>query len=233
MPELTSFLNEHLFTVAILGGYLPTLIWLWFFLKVDRANPEPKRVIIGSFVFGSLAALFAIPFQGFVVKTVFFAPVIVIILLSSVEEIVKYYSVRWSAIKDVENNEPLDPLIYIITAALGFAAMENTLYLINYLNNFDLFTSALERGKRFFGATLLHTTSSAFVGLARALSYYKPGIKGIATIVGLLLAIAFHSGFNYLVTSDPPEILLAFSSVWLTLFIVIVISQIIKRTVKK
>jgi len=212
---------------------VPTLIWLFFFLKIDKDHPEPRRVIIGSFLFGSLSALFAIPFQGFVAKLAFLTPVLLIVLMATIEETVKYFSIRCSAITDVENNEPLDPLIYVITAALGFAAMENTLYLINFLNNFGLVTSFLEGSKRFVGATLLHVTASAFIGLMRSFSYYRPIVKQLMSVVGLALAIVFHSIFNLMVTHNPPLIIEAFTLVWITIFVIIILAFVAKRAVKK
>jgi RsiW-degrading membrane proteinase PrsW (M82 family) len=42
-------------TFAVLGGVLPPLIWLWFWLKEDTRRPEPKALIGLAFLSGILA----------------------------------------------------------------------------------------------------------------------------------------------------------------------------------
>ena len=40
--------------IAILGGVLPALVWLAFWLLEDRCEPEPKRYLLGTFIVGGL-----------------------------------------------------------------------------------------------------------------------------------------------------------------------------------
>ena len=40
--------------IAFLGGVLPALLWLTFWLFEDRCEPEPKRYIFFAFVMGGI-----------------------------------------------------------------------------------------------------------------------------------------------------------------------------------
>lgn len=232
LPPVTP---QTIYIYAVVGGFLPPMLWLSFFLREDKKNPEPKRVILGSFLFGCLSAIFAIPFQGlFAVLFPTATLLISIIVFATVEELAKFFSVQISAIKDRANDEPIDPIIYMLTAAIGFAAMENTLYLIDYLNDFDLLNSLLERSKRFFGATLLHILSSVFVGISLTLSYGKrKKWRPLLLPIGLVCAIALHSIFNILVTgSGSKSLLFGFALVWGALIVTLVALEFLKDFIR-
>jgi len=83
-------------------------------------------------------------------------------------------------------DEPVDFMIYMITAALGFAAIENSLFLSQKSSEIVLEIMVL----RAVGATLLHALASGFVG------FYWSRRK---IVIGLLMAAVLHSGFNYLI----------------------------------
>ncbi len=224
-----------LFVYALLGGFLPPTLWLVFWLRQDKVAPEPARVIVGAFIFGCLAALFAIPFQGLFAALFPAASLIVsIIVFAAIEELSKFYAVYMTAFKDDANDEPLDPIIYLVTSALGFAALENTLYLIDYLNNFDLVTTYIERGKRFIGATLLHTVSSSFIGIALAISFgNRPWLRRLLLPIGIAGAITLHSYFNMFVTSsDSSKVIFAFVMVWIAFVSTLVVLELFKLYLK-
>lgn len=236
LAQLPPVTPQTIYIYAVVGGFLPPMFWLWFWLREDRRDPEPRRVIVGSFLFGALSAIFAIPFQGFFALLFPTATLITsIVVFATVEELAKFISVRVSALRDVANDEALDPTIYMLTAAIGFAAMENTLYLIDYLNNFDLMNSLLERGKRFFGSTLLHIVSSAFVGIALTLSYGKrKKWRPLLLPIGIVSAITLHSLFNIFVTgSDQGSVIKAFLMVWIAAIILFVGLEFVKAYVRK
>jgi RsiW-degrading membrane proteinase PrsW (M82 family) len=36
--------------LAFIGGIIPSFLWLWFWLKEDKKNPEPKGVLTIVFI---------------------------------------------------------------------------------------------------------------------------------------------------------------------------------------
>ena len=61
----------------------------------------------------------------------------------------------------------------MITAALGFASLENTLFIIKTFSDGGILSGVDIGNMRFIGATLLHTASSAIVGAFMAFSLRK------------------------------------------------------------
>ncbi len=64
----------------------------------------------------------------------------------------------------------------------------------------DVLKTIVTGDLRFVGATLLHTLSSATIGIALALSYYSlASVRKFAAIVGVVLAITLHTLFNFFI----------------------------------
>jgi len=217
---------------AFLGGLLPALLWLWFWLKEDKARPEPKGLILLSFVVGMIAVVFALPLEK--LTAAYLAGTLVLVLWAAIEELLKYGAAYLSVLRRKEMDEPIDAVIYMITIALGFAALENTLFLLNPLTDGNIIESILTGNLRFLGATLLHTLSSATIGVAMALSFYKSKrLKWIYTTAGVILAIALHSLFNFFIMkSNGEKALVVFIAVWLGIILLLLFFEKIKRIKK-
>src|SRR5690606_23469764 len=115
-----------------------------------------------------------------------------------------------------EDNEPIDPMIYTITAALGFAALENALFILGPLADDSLTAGIITGNLRFVGASLLHVVSSAIVGAALSFSYYQSRLVRTAYVsCALVLAIFFHAAFNlFILHVENYGLAFAFGSVW-------------------
>lgn len=135
--------------------------------------------------------------------------------IAFIEEYAKYFVIRWKVLRNKEFDEPIDSMIYLVIAALGFAAFENVLILIaplitNYLSNiigqmepvidFGITQAVRLIVVRFWGATLLHTLASAVLGFFLALSFYHKGrFKYLLFPFGMVLATLLHGLFNYFI----------------------------------
>ncbi len=239
--------------IAIAGGILPSLVWLWFWLKQDREAPEPTGLIALSFFAGMAIVYFVLPLQKFVVASIIpimdmvstisdkfslLPPVeqtVRITLWAFIEEFAKYATVFLIAFKSKFFDEPLDAVIYLITAALGFAAMENTLYIFKDIATGGALEVLSNGNMRFIGATIVHIVSSALVGIAIAFSFYTPKyIKLVAVTVGIFVASLLHAYFNLsIIESDGTmKTLLVFSQFWGAILGIIVLLAIVKRIPK-
>ena len=223
MTELTPILG------AIAGGLFPALAWLWFWLRED-SHPEPRRLIALAFLAGMLTVGVVIPIQKFVApflasQTLMFS------VWSVIEEVMKFLAALATVLWRREDDEPIDAVIYMVTVALGFASIENALFLLSPLAGDTVLQTILTGNLRFVGATLLHVLSSSVVGVALALSFYKTRrAKLIYAIAGVILAAALHSTFNFLILNTAEEHLLrTFGLVWLGLVGLLAVLEYIKR----
>ena len=217
------------FVYATLGGIVPALVWVWFWTLQDRKNPEPTRLIIAAFLVGIVAVATVIPLQKFAM--VFLAGTSLVIAWAAIEEVVKYALAHFTVLAHKANNEPIDPMIYLITVALGFAAAENTLFLIDPIANGGFVESVLTGNFRFLGATLLHVLCSSLIGLALGLSFYKrPLVKFWYATVGLILAVVLHGAFNFFILkSDGAQLMQVFAFVWVGLVLLLIAFEHVKR----
>lgn len=215
---------------AVGGGILPALLWLLFWLREDRKHPEPSQRLLLSFLMGMLVVPLVIPFETAVQK-IFASQVALFIVWALIEEVGKFSSAYLSALRTKDADEPLDPIIYLITTALGFAALENTLFLIGPLTQSGIIDSLITGNLRFVGATLLHVLSSATIGIFIAFAFYKGrSYRAVQVLVGLFFAIALHASFNLLIISyEGTGTLITFGLVWCALIVFILLVERIKK----
>ncbi|MEX0672768.1 MAG: PrsW family glutamic-type intramembrane protease [Candidatus Paceibacterota bacterium] len=225
--------------LAIAGGILPALFWLWFWLREDQEHPEPTWQLIITFATGMLAAIVALELQLIQDKYFTVTFTAALFLVSAIEEVVKFAASYIAGINTRSFDEPIDAPIYLITAALGFAALENVFYLLTPLLDGNLTQGLVSGNTRFIGATLLHLLASATVGIALAFAYYKGIILRIIYVsVGLCIAIILHTAFNYLIIDsihkETPELLFAaFALVWGAIIILLLFFEKIKALTRK
>jgi len=220
--------------LSFIGGILPPLIWLWFWRKEDSKNPEPKKYIFFTFVAGMLSAISAIFVQLFIISETFQYSFLNFLLLASSEEILKFIFAYFVVLRKKVLDEPIDAIIYMITIALGFAALENMLYLWNIFNEGNLLQGIVIGNMRFVGSTLLHTASSGIIGVAIAFSFFKSrSFKKIYLFTGLALSIALHTSFNLFIIKDNQEnIFNIFAYVWIVIIVLLLFTEKIKRLKK-
>jgi len=210
-------INLETATYALFGGILPALVWLVFWLREDKKNPEPKKLILRTFLFGMGAVVIVLFFQKWVDILFPGTTLLAVILWVVLEETFKFVAAFLGGLKSTEDNEPIDPIIYMITAALGFVALENALFVVGPLIGKDVVTSVITGNLRFIGASLLHVVSSGIIGVSLAFSFLKPrGQRVIFAVLALILAIILHSGFNLAIIHwDNDGAMFAFGLVWI------------------
>lgn len=196
-------ITPNLWLPYILLGITPGIIWMFYYLREDKKNPEPKGKILQIFLWGMLATIPAICieialncafgyscsataegsslyFNPLLANTIIYNLIFVFAITAITEEACKYMVVQSQVLKNIEFDEPVDAMIYCIVGALGFASAENILFTLTSGNNpFPVVTV------RFFTAVLIHALTGGIIGYyigkvkleQMKQSQFMPGIK--------------------------------------------------------
>ncbi|MEI6280858.1 MAG: PrsW family glutamic-type intramembrane protease [bacterium] len=227
MALLTS--DPRIIVLAFVGGIIPSLLWLWFWLK-EEGHSEPKGLLTIVFILGMIAVVIVLPIQKFI-QTYVNSEEFQIILWASAEEMLKFIAVLVVIYRTKYLSEPIDWPIYLITAALGFAALENTLFLIKPLSVSGATVSLLTGQLRFLGSTLLHTIASGTIGITIGISFYMNNTRRkLYLFLGFLFAIALHSAFNFLIIrNNGNDFLQVFAFLWVVTIIIMLLFEKVRR----
>lgn len=191
--------------LPIILGLLPSFAWLVFYLEEDP-HPEPKPLIFETFLAGALITFIVLGLQFLfndfaLARGIAQYSLLSFLGLSAIEELFKFLAARAVIDRHINDlDEPVDAMIYLIVAALGFAAVENVAA-AQKAQELAFETTTL----RFIGATLLHTLSSGLLGYYWARSIIQNNIYTLYT--GFALATILHTGFNYLILRYEPAVI--------------------------
>lgn len=186
---------------------VPNFIWLKFYLKQDP-HPEPKRLIMAAFFLGGLSTVLALAggtailhladffstqSQAEIQNSLWF----MFVGVALIEELAKFLIAFLLLRRNQNFDEPIDAMIYLAVIALGFAFVENIVYLASIFSQFkgELSQVVYFVALRFIGANFLHTLSSGLLGYFWALGVVKEKFWTYI-FFGLILASLVHGSFN-------------------------------------
>jgi len=234
MTELLQ--DPKILLFAILSGVIPAIFWLWFWFKQeDEDDPEPIGLIVISFILGGLLVFLAIWLEkyscNFITCNLVGTPLThQVIIWAIIEELLKFFGIAVIIFGNSNINRPIDYPMYFIAIALGFAAFENFLYLLNPFSASGTVVGMLTGNLRFLGSTLLHAMSSAMIGSAMGLSFYLKQYRVIYILGGIICAVVLHSVFNFFIMKGSGENFLSvFGFLWVVTIINILIFEKLKR----
>ncbi len=208
---------------------LPAVVLAGYLWRADVTVREPLGTMLVTFIFGVLFAGFAavlnsiadplfsaIPFVGIVL---FFY-----LVVAPVEETVKWLAVRIYAFRRPEFNAVIDGAVYGAVAGLGFATIENAVYIGGE------YLEATQTGEGVFAATFRtaavrsfagpgHVIYSAFAGYYLGLAKYNRDRAGPIVLKGLLIAALAHGTYNTLVGVVPDLVTTVTGVAWPIAFI--------------
>jgi RsiW-degrading membrane proteinase PrsW (M82 family) len=215
---------------AILGGAVPAFLWLWFWLREEDAESrEPRGLIFLTFILGSFMVMFAVWLEKYSLNFVS-DHTNQIIVWAAIEELLKLSAVTVIILSCNCVDEPIDYPMYFIAAALGFAALENVLYLLHPLAVSGTLVGIFTGNLRFLGSTLLHLIASGMIGSALGLSFYIKEFRGLYLLGGIICAVVLHSLFNFFIMDGSGQNFLSvFGFLWVIAIINILIFEKLKR----
>jgi RsiW-degrading membrane proteinase PrsW (M82 family) len=187
----------------VLVSFTPGLFWLWFFLRLDKYRPEPKRLIAFTFLLGCLSTI-----PAGIINTFFgvggllesdpellTVAAAMLLVTGPVEEICKFSVVLWVPYRSLYFDEPMDGLVYGATASLGFASLENLFYVLNYGPGTMILRAPI--------STLAHLVLGSIWGYALGQHHSSGGKKLWLVVISLTIAAAAHALFNVTVFVFP------------------------------
>lgn len=203
-------MNSLVLVLFAILGLVPSLIWLIYYLKKDP-HPEPRHLLLEVFFAGAFSAIpaalcetglqeYYLPHFGIPVGTLWGTIIFYILGVGLCEEYFKYQAFKMPVAEHEEFNEPVDAMIYMTTAALGFAALENIGSLFNLFGKYptDLHLVGAGLGLmlgRFLTATLLHVLCSSLFGYFYAKNIIQKHSHHFP-IWALLLVATIHGTYN-------------------------------------
>ena len=113
------------------------------------------------------------------------------VVVALVEEFSKYVIVRYYAQRNSEFDEPFDGIVYAVVVAMGFAALENMLYVFQYgISNGIL---------RAFTAVPAHATFAVLMGYFMGKAKFSKTVKQKIrlNLTGLFAATIFHGLYDF------------------------------------
>jgi len=185
-----------------LSGVIPALVAMWLVDRLDRKRPEPARTRRLVTFFGMVSivpALFIevalgkwlgeqlappMTYQGASFKA--------FIIAAAVEEACKIAVVYWIVWRRPEFDERMDGIVYASRAGLGFALVENVLYLASEATLGGFLQTWILR------AVLAVPGHAMWTGMIGAMAARRRFDKrGLGLIGGYLLAVSFHGAYDF------------------------------------
>ncbi|EMA33441.1 PrsW family intramembrane metalloprotease [Haloarcula japonica] len=206
--------DQPLFAGMAILSAVPALGLAAYIYYADVTTQEPLTLLVGTFLLGVLFAGFAGVLNGFLGEPVqiigsgfglvpFLGQVFVFFLIvGPVEETVKLLAVRLYAFRDNRFDAVVDGAVYGAAAGLGFATIENALYITQ---NAEMATGTVELLAASSNITAVralagpgHVIYSAFAGYYLGLAKFNPDDAGPIVLKGLLIASLIHAVYNTL-----------------------------------
>ena len=191
--DTTTDLRGHMDFELVVVAIAPILFLAWFMYTRDRYEPEPRRLIIKTFLLGAVLVVpvIFVELLGGLLLPPSTDPLVLflhfLLVVALVEESSKYLAVRVSVYRSSHFNEPMDGLVYGAMAGLGFAAPENLLYVLSRGAALGVIRGVL--------SVPGHALWGALIGYY--LARQKLELKHRAGLRGLLFAVILHATFDY------------------------------------
>lgn len=191
--------------LIIFSALAPVAIALWYIFKKDSVQPEPTKWLAKAFWYGVLSALlsfafstplgalFGLDLDAEVYPSIIDAFADAFLLAAIPEELAKFIMLWFLLRKNPFFDERFDGIVYSVCIGMGFAGIENVMYLFNGLEDGSWISIGISRslfsipGHFFFAVLMGYYYSLYHFGIDRS-------VKGKALI--LVAPIIAHGLFD-------------------------------------
>ncbi len=196
---------------ALVIALAPALLWLASFHLRELREAAPKGHVVPTFLFGAFVAG---PSAAFIIdlSAHSFEPALnfssmalerwiyAIAIAGMAQELAVYLVVRYSLYTSPAFDEPIDGLVYMSAAGIGFASYES--YQLLQATGGEIFLSAAVSQSAI--TTLGHASFAGIMGLAMAhakFSFARHVHRSTALVVGLLAAAILNGTYHAIMDS--------------------------------
>jgi protease PrsW len=179
--------------LAVLPG-LAISFWIYF---KDRYEKEPHGLLLLAFLWGCASTVPAILGQMYFrgldkAEDLWSIALLSFGVIALTEELSKFIFLRFFAYPKRDFNEPMDGIVYGVMIGMGFATLENFLYVFNSTD--DGFAVAVGRA---LTAVPAHGAFAVLMGAYVGLAKFVPERRNQYLLYGLGLAIFFHGLYDF------------------------------------
>ena len=190
--------------LLLLPVLLPILFWGGYHYHKDRHLPEPPDRLLLAFCLGLLSAAIsralyiALGWASLRYDALALADgntlglfAYSMLVIGPVEELAKMLPFLVLILRLPEMDEPIDGIIYASFVALGYAAVENVMYLA--------YLTPVEAAARGFAGPVVHILFASIWGYTIGRAHLRGEPLVPATIGGFLLAAGLHGLYDFIV----------------------------------
>ena len=198
--------------ILIWAALIPSIILMLLVLKQDKIESEPAGLLVKLFIFGALICLPAgileslgeAAIMGATRDADMQALLMFLICVPLAEEGLKYLALRFGTWKNPAFNFTFDAIVYAVVVSLGFATLENVLYVMNYMS----LQVAIVRG---IMSVPLHCTCGVFMGYfyGMARNYHAHGNRAMSTldsVLALVVPLLIHGLYDFALSVESETI---------------------------
>ena len=194
-----SLIRNRLLWTAI----LPPVFLIVYIYKMDKKEKESLSLLIRIFIAGALACVPALILEyiGEYVLRIFsdeqesiYGVLYAYCVVAFSEELFKFIGARRNTWYSFEFNCRFDGILYCVCSSLGFATLENIVYVFNYGIKTGILRAVLAiPGHMMFGVFM-----GIFYGKAKEHSINgNSPLSGVFTVLSVLTAVFLHGTYDY------------------------------------
>ncbi|NLW56841.1 MAG: PrsW family intramembrane metalloprotease [Firmicutes bacterium] len=192
----------------LMVSIIPGVLWLAYFYRRDKYEPEPKKLIAKTFIGGMLMVIPAGSLEllgkegltaarsgGNLLSLLLYS----FLFVGLIEEGLKFLLLAFVVYPKKELNEPVDGIVYGVTVGLGFSVLENLFY-----------TEALGFEVGIWRAVIACLAHAAFSGWGGY--FLTAGLSGVRMfsrfVMACGVAIFWHGLYDFFLFLEEPVLAL-------------------------
>jgi len=175
----------------------PVLAILVFIYVKDKYEKEPFHLLLFSFLLGATSIIPAVIMElaaqkaGITVTTdIRMTMVYSFLVVGLSEELSKFIVLRFYIFPKNDFNEPFDGIVYAVVISMGFAMVENIMYVLQGGLHVALI--------RMFTAVPAHAAFGVLMGYFAGKAKFS-GFKGFYLTLGIIVAIIVHGAYDFFI----------------------------------